>query len=1063
MTAENPKPHRPWTNPECTGVNRLPARATLTPYPDGRGALRDEPDSSDRFLRLDGRWRFKLASTPEDAPDDFAAPDRDDSGWREVDVPGLFTMQGFDKPIYTNIQMPIETVPPDVPQDDNPTGLYRCRFRLPKGWAGRRVVVHFGGFESAMFCYVNGHEVGYASDSRLPSEFDVTPYLKAGENVLAAKVIRWSCGSFVEDQDHWWHAGFHREVFLRATGPTWIDDVFARPALNESLTAAELLVDVRAGVGPDADEDWTLQAQLYSPTGKAVFRKPLTEKLPLPPTQGRYAKGPFTTLHGKVSRPKLWSAETPHLYRLVVSLRDGKGKVREATTCRIGFRKIEIRDRQLLINGKCVLLKGANRHDHDDRTGKVVSRESMLADLHLMKQFNFNAVRTSHYPNDPMFYDLCDELGLYVIDEANVEAHHHYHWLCRDPRWRKLFVQRASRMVERDKNHPSIILWSLGNETGYGENHDAMAGWIRGYDPSRPLHYEGATRMGWAQPQRREPVAVYPDKPVGWVSSDVVSVMYPQVSAIIDWAKNSNDYRPFIMCEYAHSMGNSTGNLKEYWQAIESHHGLQGGFIWDWVDQGLLKTDESGKEYWAYGGDFGDEPNDANFCINGLIWPDRTPHPAMWEHKKVVQPVAIEATSPRKGTLRITNKHDFIDLGYLKGSWNVTVDGEVVQSGSLKRLRTAPGESETLDLPIEKPALAPGQEAMLNVTFQLAGDTDWAKKGHVVASEQIALPWRRKARTLARPTGEWEIDDDKERLHLASEAAEIIFNKQSGRLMQLAAAGRDLIVAGPELNIWRAPTDNDGIKRWTGQGDKPLGRWRDAGLDDLKRTCESVTVRRSRGGAVVVRIRSRATGTDPKKALTCDQTCTVWPSGDMEIRSVFRIDKRLPDLPRIGLAMVAAPGLERLTWLGRGPHENYIDRNTGAPVGLYESTVAEQYVPYILPQENGNKTDVRWMCLRDETGAGLLAAAGEAMEFGVSHIPDEQLTRAFHTHELTPQPEVFCTFDVRQRGLGGRSCGPDTLEQYLVKPGRYELTLRLRPLDPASDPRQAGRQLLPEA
>ncbi len=1036
-----------WQVPEVTGLHRRPARSPLLPFPDEDAALAGERSDTPWFHDLGGTWRFALADRPEASPQGWQDAAFDTSDWDEVAVPGLFTMTGHDRPIYTNITMPIDTDPPEVPAD-NPTGLYRRAFRRPRGWKGRRVILHVGGFESALAVFVNGRRVGLAKDSRLPAEFDITPHLTTGENVLAMQVIRWSDGSFLEDQDHWWHAGIHRDVYLYAAGMEHIADVFARPTVAGDLASAELAVDVTLELPEELSPGWQVAMRLLSPTGKDVFRKRVVVQID-PDALRR--QGPVVTLEKTVRKPKLWSAETPHLYRLIVSLLDPKGRPAECTTTRIGFRRIELGDREVLVNGRPVLFKGVNRHDHDDRTGKVISRESMLADIRLMKQHNINAVRTSHYPNDSLWYDLCDEFGLYVIDEANVEAHHHYHRLCRDPRYAGAFLDRGRRMVLRDKNHPCVIFWSLGNETGYGPNHDAMAGWIRRFDPTRLMHYEGAIRRDW---HNRRWDGRPGDIP-GLLASDVVCPMYPRVDSLVEFSRRGDDPRPLIMCEYAHSMGNSTGNLKEYWDAIESLPGLQGGYIWDWVDQGLTRTDDHGRTYWAYGGDFGDEPNDKNFCINGLIWPDRTPHPAMTEVKKVLQPVDIEAEDLADGRVTVVNKHDFIDLGHLKGRWRVTVDGRGTQGGTFPRLKTPPGGRESVPLNLRPPELQPGQEAFLEVTFELAGDHPWASKGHVVGFEQLPLASRRPRKLRRRKAPPVELETTARLYRVAAGEMTATFSRATGAIQRMQWAGQELISAGPTLCLWRAPLDNDGIKGRPNRHWELLHRWLEMGLDRVRLEGVRCSARRSRDGEAIIRAVTR--GRTKNGTVTHDVTCTVRPDGSIVLAQRFRVPKGLENLPRVGVAMVLAGDLERLTWLGRGPGENYIDRNTGSPVGRYDSTVAEQYVPYIVPQDCGNHTDVRWLALRDEQGTGLLVAARPAMEFTALHYATDDLYRAHHTSELPPRGEVHLHVDARQRGVGGASCGPDTLECYRVGPGPYEQTLCLRPLTPDDDPGELGR------
>ncbi|MHC5056810.1 MAG: beta-galactosidase, LacZ type [Planctomycetota bacterium] len=1039
---------RHWEAPEITGIAKLPAHSRLGGYRNEAEALRACLADSSFVKPLDGKWKFRLYPTPEAVPGGFHNPAVDDSEWEELEVPSNWMMHGYDKPIYTNVKMPWPEEPPRVPRDDNPTGCYRTRFIVPPDWAGRRVTVTFDGVESAFYLWVNGREVGFSKGSRLPAEFDVTDLVHVGENLLAAKVIRWSDGSFLEDQDHWWMAGIYRGVRLTALPEVRIADFFARTDLDAKYRDATLDVTARVEgpVGPDLSV-YSVEASLYGPEGRPVLAEPAKAQV-----EARGNAPTRAALSVDVKDPLKWSAEAPDLYTLVLTLRNGKGVFVQAESCRVGFRKIERGDREVVVNGQPVLFKGVNRHDHDDRRGKAVTEESMLADISLMKRFNINAVRTSHYPNDERFLELCDEYGIYVIDEANVESHAFYDRLTNDPRWASAFLERGRRMVLRDKNHPCVIFWSLGNESGYGPNHDAMAAWIRRFDTTRPVHYEGASRKGV-------------DSRAG---TDVICPMYPPVKRIIEWARSpeghtgpfgpksdGKEYRPLIMCEYAHSMGNSTGNLKEYWDAIESNKGLQGGFIWDWVDQGLTKKDERGVEYWAYGGDFGDSVNDANFCINGLIWPDRKPHPAMYEYKKVIQPVGVKAKSLATGSIEVTNKNWFVGTGCLEGSWELAVDGKVVKEGGMPKLDIAPRKKKAVKLPVKKPKLGAGQECFLTVRFHLAEDATWAPQGHLVAWEQFRMPWkasppksaklRKSAKSPKAPA--LELDETPERAVLSGPEFELVFDKAAGAVGSMTYLGVGILQAGPVLNLWRAPTDNDGIKARDRTNErKALGRWIAAGLDRLERETRKVTVRREGPSVVKITVDTVARGGGSEFPVKHKHTYTVYGSGDVVVTNRIDADKRLPDLPRVGVTMTLPGGLERFRWFGRGPHENYVDRNTGAEVGLFERTVDELYVPYIMPQENGNRTDCRWAALTNGDAAGLLCVGRPLMEVSAGHYTAEDLFWAFHTNSLTRRDEIALNLDLCQRGLGGASCGPDTLEKYLVKPGKFSFGFALRPV-----------------
>jgi len=1029
-----------WENPGLTGRNKEPAHATLVPFADVESARRRERGDSPFVRSLNGKWKFLLVPTPESAPPQFHGDTFDAGDWPELEVPGNWTVQGYDKPIYTNVQMPISTEPPAVPADDNPTGLYRRSFKVPGGWRGRRVFLVFGGVESAFYVYVNGREVGFSKGSRLPAEFDVTPYLRRGRNTVATKVIRWSDGSFLEDQDHWWMAGMYRDVYLVARPAVHLRDFFARPVFDEACVNAVLRVSAEvAACGAASAAEHVVELQLFDHRGKRVVRRVVREEVAL--------KGPgsggVVRLSVAVRKPKPWSAESPYLYTLVLSLLGPKGKTLEAVSCRVGFRQVVIRDGQMLLNGRPILLRGVNRHEHDERRGKTVSRESMVADIKLMKRFNINAVRTSHYPNDERWYELCNEYGIYVMDEANVECHAFPDRLTHEPGWAPAFLERAVRMVERDKNHPCVVAWSLGNESGCGPNHAAMYGWIHDRDPSRPVHYEGACH-------RREGTEHI---------SDMVSVMYPSVDRVIEHGRNPDPTRPFVICEFAHSMGNSTGNLQEYWEAVEGYPQNQGGFIWDWVDQGLRKTDENGVEYWAYGGDFGDEPNDKNFCINGLIWPDRKPHPAMWEYKKVIQPVAIEAVDLAEGRVRISNKNLFVDLGYLQGNWSLLCDGEAALSGRLPKLAIPPGESGMVKLPLRRHRLKPGSEYWLHVSFRLLRRTQWARRGHEVAFEQFKMPYKPPPGPLLRRGGMARLDmhEDDRRLRVTAPEFDVVFDKDPVRIRSLVSHDVPLLRPGPLLNIWRAPTDNDGIKT-TPRSFRLYGEWLEAGLDRLVVSTEHLVWRRVGPKVFELRTETRHCAPDREAGFVCETVYRVYGSGDILVDTLVKPEPRLPLLPRIGLTMQVPAGFENLEWYGRGPHENYIDRNTGARVGLYAGTVDEQYVPYIVPQENGNKTDVRWASLRDDRGAGLLAVGAPLMEVSAKHFTDADLTAAMHTCELVRREEITLNLDYRQAGLGGGSCGPPTLKKYQVAPAPVFFRVRLRPLAPQDSVAEISKQ-----
>jgi len=1021
----------PWETPELTSVNKLPPRATLLPFPDAKSALSLDRTKSPWFKCLNGMWKFKLVAKPEDASEDFCQVDHADAAWADLDVPSNWTMRGHGKPHYTNVQMPFPNLPPNVPAE-NPTGLYRTKFAVPADWAGRRVVLHFGGVESAWFVWVNGKQVGLGKDCRTAAEFDIADFVQAGEeNTLAVMVLHWSDGSFVEDQDHWWQAGIHRDVYLHSPGAVSIADVFVTGA-PKADGSAELKLDLKADFGGKPEDGWKFRVNAYAPDGAPLFQA-LDFAVPLANGMGYGNYGHRVIETKTVQSPSLWSAEAPNLHKLHVALVDPSGREVEHTACRFGFRSVEVKNRELLVNGKAVLIKGANRHEHSDVDGKTVSAALNLKDITLMKQFNFNAIRSSHYPNDPAFYDLCDELGMYVIDEANIEAHHYGSWPCTDPRWTAAFIDRAQRMVERDKNHPSIIMWSLGNETGYGQNHDAMAGYIRGRDTSRVLHYERASISNGLKTEG-----------VGLMASDIICPMYSSIDAIIEWAKTTQDHRPLILCEYSHAMGNSNGSLDKYFEAFETHHGLQGGFIWEWLDHGIKQTDAKGQDYWAYGGDFGDVPSDKNFCTDGLVWPDRTPHPAMHEFKKLAQPFAFKAVKLHQGRFSLTNKRDFTCLSDLAFSWTLEVAGKAVQRGALEIPAAAPGATVEFAVPFTAPALKPGEECFLNFSAKLKQAAPWAEAGHEVGWEQFKLPFR-SSPALRMPATALQAEEKNGRLTLSCDAYSAVFDLASARMLSLSRGGRTLLSAGPEMSLWRAPTDNDGIKTFPVYPHKAFSGWLESGLAELAPV--SAELRHERLDAATVAVHcSFAYQTKLGAPIRHDKRYVATPLG-VRVESRFDISLDAPHLPRVGELFVLAPGFEALRWYGNGPHESYSDRKAGVKVGLFEGAVAEQYVPYVMPQEHGNKTDVRWFSLANAAGDGLLVLADGKLEFTASHFSADDLWKAFHTNELTPRPETIVHVDFAQRGLGTATCGPDTLDEFNLWPGLYAFDYTLIPFD----------------
>jgi beta-galactosidase len=952
-----------WSSPELTSLHRLPMRSPL-----------GERDGSPWFLRLDGRWRFRLVARPDDIPAEVGDRGLDDTGWAEVDVPGCWTMQGYDHPRYTNVQMPFPDAPPSVPADDNPTGCYRRRFEVPHSWAGRRVVVHVGSAESAVAVVVNGRLAGISKDSRLAAEFDVTELVDigSGDNVLACVVVKWSDATHLEDQDHWWHGGLPREVFLRSIPPVHVADVKAIAGRTDDLRDGTLDLRIEVGgPGGRVPDGWRVDVRLETLDGTPVACEGVLGG-PVP-AAGRFG---FTghVVRNRVAVPGAlaWSSEAPVLHRLAVSLVDPDGAAVETLDVRIGFRRVEVGGRELRINGRAVLVRGINRHDFHPDTGRVLTEDDLRADVIAIKQWGFNAVRTSHYPNDPRFLDLCDEHGLYVIDEANLETHAAMFTLCHDPQYLAAWVERGARMVVRDKNHACVIAWSLGNESGHGGNHEATAAWIRRYDPSRPLHYEGAVMFGLDR---------------GASVTDLVCPMYAPIDRLVSWALEpvAGDERPLILCEYSHAMGNSNGCLADYWDAIEAHHGLQGGFIWEWWDHGLRQTLPDGTVRFTYGGDWGDEPNDGNFCLDGVVWPDRRPKPALAEHRQLASPVRITSD------LRIENRQDFRDLSWLRLACDVLVDGEVVSTYDVALPDVGPGDAAPLDLGFDPGADGGTGERSLLFHVTLADDESWASAGFEIAWAQPEAAFERE-RAAQRPSA-----------------------LESGG--GVVPAG---VLDGPHLALWRAPIDNDGVRAGQPASATPAHRWREWGLDVPGACPPGITQRRT--------LRARA-------------------DGGVDIEEEVVVGEEYDDLPRVGSVLTVDGALARLEWFGRGPIETYPDRKRGAPVRRWTSTVDDEYVPYIKPQEHGGHEDVRWVRLLDEDGRGLELRFDERpLHVSASRFTAQDLAAASHDVELVPREEITVHVDAAHRGLGTASCGPDTLPRYLVGPGTYRWRWSITPV-----------------
>lgn len=1014
-----------WENPQIIAKNKMDAHVNVIPYTSVDEALIGERSNSKYYKCLNGEWRFNWVENPESKPKDFYLNDYNSANWNTVAVPGNWELNGYGIPIYINqpYEWTVDPKPPQIPHEYNPVGSYITYFTIPKDWKNHEIILHFGAVKSAMFLWINGKKVGYSQGSKLAAEFNITKYLKKGNNKLALQVYRWSDGSYLECQDFWRISGIERDVYLWAVPKIHISDFWANTKLTDNYENASVntIVDIVNLTNKLTSK--TLVSKLYNNKGELISTNEINVDVPARTKIDE-------SINNIVAKPELWSAETPYLYTLVLELKKGK-KTIHLVSHKIGFRDIVVENGQLLINGKAVLFKGVNRHEHDELTGHVVSRESMEKDIKLMKQFNINAVRTSHYPNDPYWYELCDKYGLYVIDEANIESHgmgyHPDRTLGNNPDWEIAHLDRIERMVERDKNHPSILMWSMGNEGGDGVNFDKASDWLHKRDPSRPVHYERALKRP---------------------TVDVFSPMYAGINYIENYAK-SKPYRPLILCEYAHSMGNSTGNLQDYWDVIEKYPELQGGFIWDWVDQGLLMHDENGRKYWAYGGDFGPDtiPSDGNFCINGIVNPNRTLHPAMYEVKKVYQNIGIKAVNTKDLKFQLINKFFFTKLNNYELRWEIFGNGKTILDGSLGRLDLKPQDSIEFKLNPTDFNPMPGVEYFVNFGLYTVNDELLLGKNFEIAKEQIALGKKPFVYTgkVDRPA-DLTLTKDDNKLVVESEQLKITFDTISGFLESYILNGKEYFAESLRPDFWRSPTDND-----FGNGmDKRQAIWRTEG-----KYAELISFSYESKEAYKTKVVSKLLL--PLSRSNLEIEYTIWGNGKLDVKMNFKPGiKGLENFPRFGMNLVL-DNSHKLEYYGRGPHENYSDRNTSAFVGHYSGDVKDQYFSYVRPQENAYKTDCRWLILGDGN-QGIFFTSYNTFSFSASDIPDYQLDQITkrnykHQNDVNPVDHTFLHLDMAQMGVGGdNSWGARPHEQYTIPVKEYEFSFSILPWNKEIDP-----------
>ena len=1055
-----------WENHHVLQINREPARAAFTPFHAQKG---------DCSICLDGTWKFRWTPVPDERIVKFYQTDFNDKDWVGFPVPANWEVNGYGTPIYVSAGYPFKIDPPRVmgePKVDyttykerNPVGQYRRSFQLPAGWEARgQTFLRFEGVMSAFYVWINGERVGYSQGSMEPSEFNITNYLHAGENQIALEVYRYSDGSYLEDQDFWRFGGIHRSIHLLHTSDIRIRDYAVR-----TLPVATDYQDLFLQIDPQfsvyrgmTGKGTTLQGVLKDASGReiATLKGDVEDILDLEHKAGRMnewypQRGPrkLGRMSATIKSPKRWTAETPYLYKLHLTLLTAEGEVIEQVEQSVGFRSVEIRNGQLLVNGVPVRFRGVNRHEHDPRTARVMSEERMLQDILLMKQANINAVRTSHYPNVSRWYELCDSLGLYVMDEADIEEHGLRGTLASTPDWHAAFLDRAVRMAERDKNHPSIVIWSMGNESGYGPNFAAISAWLHDFDPTRPVHYEGAQGAG-GEP---DPKTV-----------DVISRFYTRVKQeylnpgiaegedkeraenarwerLLEIAERTNDNRPVMTSEYAHSMGNALGNFKEYWDEIYSNPRMLGGFIWDWVDQGIYKTLPDGRIMVAYGGDFGDKPNLKAFCFNGLLMSDRETTPKYWEVKKVYSPVELRVES---GELRVTNRNHHTDLSQYRCLWTLSIDGKQKDQGEITLPEVAPGESETIPLPVsiagKKASAKATSDLRLTISFILKRDALWAKAGHEVAWEQFCIQEGALLSSELENRGRLKVRADEEHLSISGSGFSIQWEKNAtGSLTSLTYHGKEMLAhpadfpLQPVTQAFRAPTDND----------KSFGNWlaKDWSLhqmDNPRISLDSFKHEVREDGAVIVRVQTR--NRYKEGMIVTKFLYTILSDGTVDLKTTFQPQGILPELPRLGIAFCLSSDYNTFIWQGRGPQDNYPDRKTSAAVGLWKRSVADQYVHYPRPQDSGNKEEVRRLMLTDRHGKGIrVDAVEDVFSASALHYTAQDLYKETHDCNLKPHPEVILSLDAAVLGLGNSSCGPGVLKKYAIDKKEHTLHIRI--------------------
>lgn len=1006
-----------WENPAVIAVGKEEPRATSLPYPDEHLALADEYSASPWYQSLNGTWKFHWVPKPGIKPEGFYNEDFDVGLWDDIPVPGSWETHGYGITRYINYGYAFPINPPYVDHDDNPVGSYRRTFEIPRGWQGRRVYLHFEAGTAAMYVWVNGQKVGYTQNARTNAEFDITPYIRLGVNSLACEVYKYSDGSYLEDQDMWRMGGINRSVYLYSTDQMRIADFSARPVLDASYRNGTLHTDIEIRNYTSASQQVAVEMKLVDKKGRTVLAR--TAKVHVDAaSQGSIS------LSGAVANPLKWTAETPNLYTLLLTLKDGTGKTIEVTSHRVGFRRIDIRDGQLYINGQKVYFKGVNLHEFNARTGQVTDRETMLRDIQLMKGLNINAVRTSHYPQPALWYRLCDEYGLYLVDEANIESHGAWYkgiYFSELPEWEAAHLERVRSMFERDKNHPSVIFWSMGNETGNGKTFHMLYNWLKKHDSGRPVMFNPAGNDS---------------------NTDIISPMYPRFWEMQRDAKVDLG-RPYIMCEYAHAMGNSMGNFREYWELMRTSKNMQGGFIWEWLNHGLPNRDEQGRFYWAYGGDLGeyDKHHRENFCHDGIVSPDREYMPHSLIVKKVYQDILFRARDLRKGIITVVNDFRFksLDDSYTY-RWQLLRNGEPCAEGNFQ-LQVPPGSERDVSLPLPVTHDEGGTEYFLQVFayLQKKDSNQLLPVGYEVARDEFAWNDNNYFETWDISGEAPRVDEGEDKITVTTGLLVYTFSRDNGKsLTGLTHNGEPIMKELPTLNFWRAPTDND----WGANMQHKLTLWY-AAADNLRYGFNGLT---RHDNAISLCY----TATSPGMAFEINVTYTINPGGSLTIEPHYKaLADDLPEMFRFGMRMILPSGTNNFSWYGRGPQENYVDRCDDAFMGIWHSTVDKQAYPYPRPQETGNKTDVRWLKLTDGGGKGIRISGAQPLSVSALNHRQEDFDpgktkKQQHWSDVVARKEIVLCVDLFQRGLGGvDSWGTNPLDAYRFKQKNYSYSFTI--------------------